>query len=304
MAEEKSLLKAKRITWIGFWINIFLALIKLLAGFIGKSRAVIADATHSITDIFTDFVVLMGIKVGRRPADDTHHYGHGKFETLSATILGVVLFGAGFGILLSGLNLVIKCLHGEILNKPGWIAFYAAIGSIVIKEILFQYTIKIGKEINSQSIIANAWHHRSDALSSMGTTLGVLGSIILGQQWRILDPFAAVIVSIFIIKIGISILIDSLEELLEKSLDKNTETKILNIIKATEGVKNPHNLKTRKIGSNIAIDVHIEVHEHSTIVQAHNVSTEVEKNLRKELGENTFVSVHIEPSSGKEKPET
>ena len=288
--------QAMRITWIGLWINVFMAVMKLIAGIYGKSRAVVADGVHSFTDIFTDIVVLLGLKYSLKPADQSHHYGHGKFETLSTLILSVVLIVAGTSIFLSGLKSLIHYFYGILILKPKWIAFYAAIISLIVKEVLFRYTIKIGKKFKSQAIIANAWHHRSDAFSSIGTTLGVLGAIILGKNWRLLDPLAAIIVSFFILKIAISILFNSINEFLEKSLDEKTEEKILKLISATSGVMNPHNLRTRKIGSSIAIDVHIEVRQHASVIKAHDISTEVEQSLKGEFGDGTFVSVHIEPS--------
>jgi cation diffusion facilitator family transporter len=289
--------QSARVIWIGLWLNAVLSMIKLAAGILGHSRAVVADAIHSVSDIVTDVVVLLGVKTGNKPEDETHHYGHGKFETVSAFFLGIFLVIVGVGICLSGIKtLGVFYRHGN-LPRPGWIAFYAAFVSILVKEGLFHYTLKVGKNCNSDAIIANAWHHRSDAFSSIGTTLGVLGAIVLGEKWRILDPIAALIVSALIIKIGITIFIDSINELLEKSLDPKTEDRILQVIAATDGVINPHRLRTRKIGDRIAIDIHIEVEKEKNVVQAHAIATMVENNLRESFGKGSFVSVHIEPAN-------
>lgn len=288
--------ESQKVIWVGFWLNAVLSAVKLAAGIYGHSRAVVADAIHSVSDIVTDVVVLMGVRTGNKPEDETHHYGHGKFETLSAFFLGIFLVAVGIGICFSGIKTLGVFYRNGLLPRPGWIAFYAAFASILIKEALFHYTLKVGKKYNSDAMIANAWHHRSDAFSSIGTTVGVLGAIALGEKWRILDPLAALIVSGFIIKIGVTIFLNSINELLEKSLDPHTEDRIFQIIAATDGVMNPHRLRTRKIGDRIAIDIHIEVKREKNVVQAHAIATMVEKNLRESFGKGSFVSVHIEPA--------
>lgn len=292
--------ESSRVIWIGLWINAFLSVLKLLAGIFGRSRAVVADAVHSVSDIVTDVVVLLGVKTGNRPEDETHHYGHGKFETVSAFFLGIFLVIVGLGICISGVKTLILFSRSGSFPRPGWIAFYAALTSIFIKEILFHYTLRVGISCKSDAIIANAWHHRSDAFSSIGSTVGVLGAIVLGEKWRILDPVAALIVSGFIIKIGVSIFLNSINELLEKSLDPKTEERIFEIIAGTKGVLNPHRLRTRKIGDRIAIDIHVEVDRDNNVVQAHAIATLVENNLRGSFGMGSFISVHIEPENYRE----
>jgi len=285
----------QRVTWLGVVTNVILTILKLMAGFWGQSRAVIADGVHSLSDILSDFVVLIGIKAGKRPADKSHPYGHGKFETMSTLILSLILFSAAVGMIISAARLIGNFFEGESLAVPSWIALVTAVVSFLIKEILFRLTFRVGTKANSQAIIANAWHHRSDALSSIATTLGVLGAILLGGFWIILDPIAAIAVSFFIIKVSFKIFMKSINEFLEKSLDTQTREKILELIISTKGANKPHNLKTRRIGNQIAIDIHIEVDENLTVADGHDIACQVEDNLRNKFGEATIISVHIEP---------
>ncbi|MCD6570490.1 MAG: cation transporter [Deltaproteobacteria bacterium] len=293
--DRQTLKLASRVTLLGFGINIALAAVKLMAGIIGRSSALIADAVHSLSDLITDVIAILGVRIGNRPADTSHEYGHGKIETLATAIIGIMLFLVGLGLFLSGANKVLDTYRGHILLKPGWVAFYTAIISIVIKEWLYRYTMKTGRQVNSKAIVANAWHHRSDAFSSIGCVVGIGGAILLGQRWRILDPIAAIGISIFIIKEAFNIILQCINELTEKSLGEEMEANILRVIMSVPGVKNPHNLKTRSIGNAHAIDVHIEVDSSLNIVQAHDISSRVEERLRDLLGKETFISVHVEP---------
>jgi len=287
--------KATRVTWVSFFMNVLLTSFKLVAGIVGKSGAMIADGVHSLSDFFTDILLLVGFRFVDRPADKTHDYGHGKVETLISAVIGIALLIVGLRIFWGGAHNIIKSLQGEILLQPGWIAFFAAVIAIITKEWMYRYTKRIGKEIDSPALVANAWHHRSDAFSSVGTMIGIGGAIVLGEQWHILDPIAAVVVSVFIMKVAVSISSGCVNELLEASLNEETENRILEIVKSIPGVKNPHNMKTRKIGTNIAIDIHIEVKKSLDITQAHGIATTVEQTLKESFGENTFVSVHVEP---------
>lgn len=294
-SEEIRAQRANRVTWTGFLVNLTLTVFKLFAGIIGKSGAIIADAVHSLSDFITDIVVLISFRVTRKPIDREHDYGHGKFETLATTFIGLALLAVGFGILSNGGKKIYSCLTGSIIEKPGNIALIAAISSVIVKEWLYRYTVKVGKEITSQAVIANAWHHRSDAFSSIGTTIGVGGAILLGEQWRILDPIAAVIVSFFILKIGLSISIESIRELTEESLPDEIEELIMNLAGSVKGVIEPHDLRTRKIGNTIAVDLHIYVHKNLSIFDAHEISSNIEDKIHDKFGNNSFVSVHIEP---------
>ncbi len=287
--------KANRVTWAGLFVNIVLTSLKLAAGLTAKSGAMVADAFHSLSDFATDIVVLIGFRFIAKPVDKSHDYGHGKVETLSSVIIGVMLLAIGLKIFCVGGQSIVNIYRGGDIPEPGKIAFYAAILSIITKEWLYRYTVKIGKAINSQAVVANAWHHRSDAFSSVGTMLGIGGAIWMGEAWRILDPIAAVAVSFFIIKTAINSSLGGVNELLEASLGKETEDRILDIIRSVPGVLAPHDLKTRRIGNYIAIDLHIEVDKNLRVTEAHHISTDVEDEIKKEFGEETFISVHIEP---------
>jgi cation diffusion facilitator family transporter len=286
---------AKRVTWIGFVVNVFLTLAKLFAGVIGKSSAMVADAVHSLSDFVTDLVVITFVNISGKDSDDDHRYGHGKFETFATLIIALVLFGVGAGILINGAEKIIGAISGRELEQPGMIAFWAAIISIISKEILFRYTIKIGKAIKSDAVIANGWHHRSDAFSSIGTALGISGAIFLGDNWRILDPIAGVIVSFFIMKVSVELSIPSIKELLESSLPEEITTEIVSIINGHPEIVRFHHLRTRKIGSIYAIDVHIKLNKEITFIRSHDIATELETELRNRFGRGTQISIHTEP---------
>lgn len=287
--------QAGKVIWTGFFANLALTLFKLLAGLLGRSAAMVADAIHSVSDIITDLVIAGSLKYASRPSDGNHKYGHGKVETLAAAFVGGVLFVIGVGILYSGTVKIIGHFNEGPLQKPGMIAFYAALFSVVIKELLFRYTLKWGRRTESTVLIANAWHHRSDVYSSIGTLVGIGGAIFFGSQWVILDPLAAIIVSFFIFKVAVKIIREALLELIETSLPRKKEKEILEVAANVEGVYAPHDLKTRKIGSNIAIDLHIYVKDHLNIRDAHEITVCLEKRLREKYGEETHISVHTEP---------
>lgn len=286
---------ATQVTWVGFFTNLFLTILKFIAGILGRSSAMIADAVHSISDFSTDFVIIGSLKVASKPSDHNHRYGHGKVETIATAFVGVVLLIVGAGILYSGINKILEYLKFGKIASPGIIAFYVAISSIIVKEIVYRYTKYKGKQINSKLIMANAWHHRTDAYSSIGTLAGISGAIFLGPRWTVLDPLAAVIVSIFIFIVSIRILKESVMELIETSLPKSIEKDIIDIASNTNGVFDPHDLKTRKIGSNIAIDIHIRVKKELNIEQAHYISLTLEKNIKNKYGKKTHISIYTEP---------
>lgn len=282
-------------TLLGMFVNMILFVFKLVAGFLGRSGAMIADAVHSASDFATDVVVLAFVRISAKPRDDDHKWGHGKYETLASLIIGVALFAVGVEILLDSAEKIKAVAEGEVLPRPGAIAIIAAAVSIVAKEALFQWTVRVGKQIESPSVVANAWHHRSDALSSIGALLGIGAAYFLGEKWRIADPIAAIVVAALIIKVAIDLCSTALAELLEKSLPKEVEEEILAIILATPNVYKPHNLRTRRIGSDIAIEVHIRVNGEMTVFASHEISKEIERALRARFGERTAVAIHIEP---------
>jgi cation diffusion facilitator family transporter len=289
--------KAVRVTKLALLINIVLTIFKFFAGIVGHSAAMIADAVHSFSDMLTDAAVLIGFKLSLRPGDSTHNYGHGKIETLSASFVGFALFFVGLGIFCSGFEKVLAFFNGEYLQTPGYIAVFAALISIVSKEGLYHYTIRYSRELKSDALEANAWHQRSDALSSVATMLGSGGAILLGGRWAVLDPLASLVLSFLILKVAFDISYRNINELVEASLDSPAIEDIENIIRCTDGVLGCHNLKTRKIGSAIAVDVHIEVDRRLNIVDAHQISSHVENRLRGTYGSNSQLSVHVEPHS-------
>lgn len=284
-----------RVTIIGSIVNILLLILKFFSGIIGHSSALIADAMHSLSDFVTDVIVIVFVRISSKPADKSHNYGHGKFETLATAIIGVALFAVGIGILVGGVEDIVAVYNGEVLPAPGLIALIIPAVSIISKEWLYRYTVSVGKSLESQAVIANAWHHRSDAFSSIGVLLGVGGAYFGGEKWRVLDPIAAVIVSVFIIKVAVDILKNSMEELLEHSLPDSTEDEILQIILSVDGVKEPHHLRTRRIGNNCAIEVHIRINGQVTLLKAHEITTDVELLLKRRFGEKTHIIIHTEP---------
>ncbi len=298
ISEELRAQHANKVTWVGFFTNIILTVFKLAAGILGKSGAMLADAIHSLSDFVTDVVVLVSFRIVKKPADKDHDYGHGKYETLATSFIGIALLFVGLGILYNGARniwdvLVLK----NSIDPPGMIALIAALVSIVFKEWLYRYTIRVGNRINSQAVIANAWHHRSDAFSSIGTLVGIGGAIILGKQWRILDPLAAVVVSLFIMKVAGQISVGSIKELLEESLDENTKKNILTIVEEVNGVIEPHDLKTRRNGNRIVVDMHVRVKNDTSIVEAHELNNVIEFRLKEKFGENTLINIHTEPEN-------
>lgn len=292
-AREKSIY---RITWIGSIVNFLLLVFKFIAGILGHSSALVADAVHSLSDFVTDIIVIVFVKISGKPEDKDHRYGHGKYETLATALIGLALFAVGVGLLIGGATKVSEVINGATLPPPSMIALIAAVVSIISKEILYRYTIVVGKKLNSQAVIANAWHHRSDAFSSIGTLIGIGGAIFLGEKWRILDPIAAIVVSGFIIKVSIDLIKPAVEELLERSLPDETEKQILDIIASFPEVSSPHHLRTRRIGNHIAIEVHLRMDGQTPLEDAHGVATNIERRLKAEFGPDTHIGIHMEPT--------
>jgi len=286
---------AKRITWTGFWINFILSGFKIAAGILGRSTAIIADGIHSLSDFVTDLFVLVFINISGKERDYDHHYGHGKYETFATLLISIVLLLVAIGIFWSGVVRVTDAIRGEILEQPTFLALAAAIISIIVKEGLYWYTKQGGEKIESAAVIANAWHHRSDSFSSIGTAIGISGAIFLGENWRILDPIAGIIVSIFILKVAFDLGMPSIHELLEKSLPTDMENMIAGIIEKHPEVIMQHNLKTRKVGNVIVVDVHIKLDRNITFVRSHDVATEIEKHLKDKFGIRTITNIHTEP---------
>lgn len=293
-SREKEIYK---VTLIGTVVNALLIVLKLVAGIIGRSSAMIADAVHSLSDFVTDAIVLIFVRIAGLPSDKGHDYGHGKYETLATLIIGCILAMAGIGLLISGIEQVVRSFNGELLPRPRMVALIVAVLSIASKEWLYRYTVKVGRATESQAVIANAWHHRSDAISSGGTLVGIAGAMFLGEQWRILDPLAAVMVSMFIIKSGYDIIRPSVGELLEASLPDSQEREIRTLVMSIDGIKNVHNLRTRRIGCTIAADMHVKMDGSMSLSEAHALASRAERAIKSQFGENSIVTIHMEPIS-------
>lgn len=284
-----------RVTIAGSIINILLLAFKFAAGILGHSAAMIADAIHSLTDFVTDAIVLIFVRLGSKPTDHDHDYGHGKYETLASAIIGVSLLVVGMMICYSGVTKTYHAMCGEPLQQPGIIALAAAVASVVLKEWAYRFTVRVGRRCHSEAVVANAWHHRSDALSSVGTTVGIGGAIILGEKWAVLDPLTAIVVSFFIMKAAWSVLSKAVDELTDGSLPKETEDEIEKIVNEDKDVSVVHNLCTRRIGNRIAIEMHVRMPGETSLYEAHRHATEIENRLKQRFGTATHISIHLEP---------
>lgn len=284
-----------RVTIAGSIINILLLAFKFAAGILGHSAAMIADAIHSLTDFVTDAIVLVFVRLGSKPTDRDHDYGHGKYETLASAIIGVSLLVVGMMICYSGVTKTYHAMCGEPLQQPGFIALAAAVASVVLKEWAYRFTVRVGRRCHSEAVVANAWHHRSDALSSVGTTVGIGGAIILGEKWAVLDPLTAIVVSFFIMKAAWSVLSKAVDELTDGSLPKETEDEIESIVSEDNEVSVVHNLCTRRIGNRIAIEMHVRMPGETSLYVAHRHATEIEQRLKQRFGAETHISIHLEP---------
>lgn len=288
-----------KVTAVGSIVNIALTVFKFIAGFLGRSSAMIADAVHSLSDLVTDAIIFIFVKAAAKPIDRDHEYGHGKFETVATLIVGCILILVGLGIMIAGVKDCIAFFQGDKGEHPRLIALIAAILCIVLKEGVFRYTIHRGKKIDSPILIANAWHHRSDAFSSIATLIGVAGAMFLGENGLILDPLASIVVSFYICKSGYDVFRPSIDELLEKALPIETEKEIRDLLKSVEGIEGVHMLKTRKIGTRLAIEAHTLMDGQISLNEAHHIATLAEKKLKKRFGSKTHIGIHMEPSKSK-----
>ena len=292
MEREKEIF---RVTIWGGIVNVVLLVVKFAAGIFGHSAAMIADAVHSLTDFATDVVVLIFVHLGNKPADRDHDYGHGKYETLATAIIGTSLLAVGVLIFCSGAGKTWRVIQGEMLPSPGKVALVAAVASIVLKEWAYRFTVKVGKRCQSEAVVANAWHHRSDALSSVGTMIGIGGAILLGNRWTVLDPLASIVVSVFIVRAAWQLMMESMKELTEASLSDEDEAVIMHIAASEPGVSEVHNLRTRRVGNRIAIEMHARMLGSTPLVEAHLHATAIEHRLKEHFGPDTLVSIHLEP---------
>ena len=284
-----------KVTLAGSAVNVLLTLFKFVAGILGRSSAMVADAVHSLSDLLTDAVVMVFVHISSKPADKDHDYGHGKYETLATALVGVALLVVAGGIIYHGAIKLWDWLHGVELPMPGMLALWAAVISILLKELVFQYTLRKGRKLNSSAVEANAWHHRSDALSSIGTLVGIGGAILLGNRWTVLDPVASLVVGAFIVHTAWKLLKQCIGELTEASLPPEVEREILDIVNRFDIVSDPHNLRTRRIGNHYAIELHIRMDGKLPLVEAHSVAHYIEDALKEKFGRDTHVIVHVEP---------
>lgn len=292
MTREKEIYK---VTLVGSAGNAALLMFKFVAGVAGNSSAMIADAVHSLSDFLTDIFVLVFVSISAKPQDESHDYGHGKFETIATFLIGLALVAAAAGIVVTGVMKLIDWWGGAQLESPGWIALWAALLSIVIKELLYQYTVRRGRQLDSKVMIANAWHHRSDALSSIGAALGIGLAIFLGRRWTVFDPLASIVVGLMLVKVAYELLKQSTGELTESSLPAETEREIEQIILSFDDVQQPHNLRTRRIGNRIAIEAHVRMDGQLTLNTVHERASAIERKLKERFGNNTHVTIHMEP---------
>lgn len=292
MSNEKEI---QKVTLYGSAVNLALMVFKFVAGVLGHSAAMIADAIHSLSDFATDIVVLLFVHISHKPKDKSHDYGHGKFETLATTLIGVALFAVAVGIFVDGAKKIVFWANGGTLILPGTLALWAALVSILLKEFTYQYTRRKAEKLQSQAMKANAWHHRSDALSSVGTAIGIGGAILLGERWAVLDPIASIVVGAMIVKVAIDLLRSGMGELMEQSLPESVEDEIIEIAQSVPDVSKPHELCTRRIGNHYAIEMHILIDGDMPLKEAHAKATEIERRLKERYGEETHVAIHVEP---------
>lgn len=292
--------RVTRVTLWGSVVNLVLTALKILAGVFGHSAAMIADGVHSLSDLMSDVVVLVFIRISSKARDREHEFGHGKFETLATVIVSLLLVAVAAKLISGGVASIRSVIAGNVLPKPGWIALAAAAVSVIAKEILYRVTVKVGREVDSPVTVANAWHHRSDAFSSIGTLLAIGGAMALGQKWTVLDPIASCVIGVMIVVVAVNMAVPSLQELLDVSLPEDVEKSIMETIVSVDGVKSAHGLKTRRNGTSVIMEAHIVVDPQISIVRAHSISTAVERALRSKLGAQTQISLHVEPSADAE----
>ena len=270
--------RAKHVTWVGFHVNVVLSLLKIAAGIRGRSGAMVADGIHSISDFVTDVIVLVFIGVSSRGENEKYQYGHGKFETFATMLISFALLAVAVGLFWSSAELILRAIQGETLPRPGLVPFVMAVVSFW-----------------GMALVANAWHHRSDAFSSIAVLVGIGCAMFLGEPWRVLDPIAALIVSVFIVIVSLRIGLPSINELLEVSLPDNINKEIGDTIQRVDGVKKFHRLRTRKNGSVVVMSFHVKVDPTMTIVEAHDVASRLERVLREKYGAGTIFNLLVEP---------
>jgi cation diffusion facilitator family transporter len=284
--------EGRKVTWIGVAANALLIVVKFVAGILGHSQALIADAFHSVSDFFTDAVVLLGLRYGRKPPDTDHHFGHARIETMASAVVGISLISVAF--FLGYRSVVNVYTHAD--NYPTYLALAAAILSIVVKETLYRYTVIVGKRIRSQAVIANAWHHRSDAFSSVAVLIGVGGALI-NPQWHMLDAYAALVVSFFIAKVGFDVLLRSLREMTDTAPSQQFQNSVMNCIRGVSGILSAHDLKIRSMGGTYFLQVHIVVNKDMQVEESHRILNEARELIHQKFDLIGEIIIHVDPSS-------
>jgi cation diffusion facilitator family transporter len=288
--ELHNVAEVRRITWIGLVGNIAVSALKFVVGIIGASQAVIADAVHSLSDMTTDIAILLGVRYWSNPADEDHPYGHGRIETIVTLAVGIVLAVIAFGI---GYN-AISTVRVEHIRQPKWIAFIGAMASIVVKEILYHWTVAVGKRARSTAVIANAWHHRSDALSSIPAAIAVVVALV-NPDWAFVDHIGALVVSLFILHASWRIIKPALEELADRGAPSHINDSIEALVMAIDGVDAVHAIRTRRLGASIHVDLHITVDGNMSVCEGHDIAEAVKQQLLENGPDVIDVVVHLEP---------
>lgn len=272
---------------VGAAANLVLAVLKIAAGIVGRSTAMVADGIHSLSDLLTDGVVLFAHKIGQIPADENHPYGHGRAETLGATLVGAVIMVAGLGLAYGSWEII----STDAFRTPTWPALAAAVISIAVKEFLFRYTLAAGETTKSPSLVANAWHHRSDALSSIAALIGIGGAM---AGYPIMDPVAAIVVAVMILKVGYNIAFSGLSDLMDTALSEEETRRIQTMINGMPGVVQTHNLRTRRIGGEVLMDVQILVDPQVSVTEGHHIAENVRRKLIRAMDNVQDILVHVD----------
>lgn len=288
--------QASLVTWASIVINVVLTILKLIAGLMGASAAMVADAIHSASDFATDFAVLIGMRLAQRPQDHDHPYGHGKYETLAAVIIGVSLCGVGLSISLHAIHASYLALWANQWPElPSVVTLIVGGVSILMKELLYQWTARVALHSHNDALLANAWHHRSDALSSIAAVLGIAAAVSLGGKWVLLDSFIACIIGVFLIVIAWKIIRTSIEKLLEQGMSIQENNHILELIASVPNVVEPHHLRSRRVGTVAVIEIHFRVDPEMTVAKGHAIATQIEHLLHQAYGEDAIITLHVEP---------
>ncbi|MGN0890488.1 MAG: cation diffusion facilitator family transporter [Candidatus Spyradenecus sp.] len=299
MTMDERVRRAARVTWLSVAVNVVLMAGKFVVGVLGHSAAMVADAVHSASDFVTDFAVMVGMRLAGRPQDEDHPYGHGKYETLAAVIVGVALCGVGLMISFhAGEALWAAAVHGRYPQRPELMALWAGLVSIAAKEVLYQLTVRVARQTENDALLANAWHHRSDAFSSIATSAGAGAAALFGGKWVLLDPIAAIAVGVILLKIAWEIVRDSLDKLMEHGMSEAENAHILELIHSIPGLFEPHHLRSRRVGTVAVIEVHFRVDPEMTVRESHEIASHAEHLLEDAFGRDAIVTIHVEPLKG------